>query len=376
MRRSNNDLLGLQPAPLVIAAALLSFSAGGCLVTPTKTVTITRTLEQTGAIIAPSIPKGGGAPLDEGQLALEGGMTFATGDTPDKSRYQEKSGNVYNDKALHGRIAIGASDNVELGFGFDYASASWGTISAANDTTASDITFASSYWSVTPHLRAFLFRNENSGFAINTEMDITQASHRRDVYEKAYETTFTGGVADKTNYIGRRITSKNKTRVYPIFRVGLFGYGQIGDLTLGGGAAVQNMPVFFGTKRADFQCTYYDTTLNPDGQPDYINCQGVDDTEEIDASSTTAVYTLHFTAAYALGPVTFQGQVATHLSPNEAYQVLPFRFDLSLRYTFDLGWTKRRSAEEIRTLYKSSQDSPDEDLPDHDGDEFPLRGGY
>jgi hypothetical protein len=308
-----------------------------CVPVPTKTTTITRTLEQTGAVIAPTTPKGGGAPLREGQLTLEGGFTFATENPATNSRYRgDGSANIYNDKAMHGRIAIAPTRHIEVGFGFDYAHPSWGTVRAATDTNIHDIEGLKHFWSVTPHLLVLPYRDASGGIGLNFEADFTSITYRRDVYEKSYETTYDGGLPNKTEYLGRRITSRTWSDLYPIFRLGLIGFGHIGDLTLTGGAAIQNAPVFFGAKRADFQCTEFDNALNPDGVADVIRCEGVSDPNSVPARDSTPLYTLHFSAAYALGPVTFQAQAATHLSTHQACQRLPFRIDLALRYTFDL----------------------------------------
>lgn len=327
---------------------LSGFFAVGCTGIPVRTVTITRTLEQSALTPMPAAPRSASAPLRPGQLALEGGMSIATTKDPERTRYQASTGgktpsaNIYNDKAIYGRIAGAFNEYVEMGWVLDYASTSWGTTQSAVDSNLSEVS-ETSVWHTGPHLRVMPFSEPEGGFGFLLEFEFTRLAHARNIYEKAHSTDYEGGLPDKTQFLGQRLKRQTESTIYPIARFGFFGFGRIAGVTLTGGAAVQNAPVFFGTKRADYQCTYYDdaglgpdgTFYTPDGQIDYSACEGVKNPDSVDAYETSAVFNLFLSIAYTLGPVTFQTQVSGNLA-GEAFKVIPAVFDFSVRYAFDL----------------------------------------
>ena len=313
---------------LSLLCLLLVLSSIGC-VTPTRSVTYQRTIEQTALVPAPSGPQASGPIIEAGKVAIEGGATLNLSRQGDGNRYKNNdAGNISVDTFMWGRLAGGVIEGVDVGIGFEYGNAKWGSTAYASDTHIDQLQ-SHHVWRVGPQLRGIFAGDRSLGIGGLVEFDLGTIPYRRTVYEKAFVTEFDGGVADKTFFLGADLDDGFDSEFYFFARAGLFGAAQIAGFHIILGGLLQNQPEFFGAKRADLVCTYYE------GSAREPSCDGVEDTDDVDSYRSELLVTLYLTLAYELGPVTLILQSFGHVaSGGDINRHTMAGFDMGARVSF------------------------------------------
>jgi hypothetical protein len=275
-------------------------------------------MEQVALVPAPA-----GAPtvsplLEDGAVSLAGGITTEFTQTTDHRR---AAGHATLETAAHARLSGGLQPGLELSFGGDFGSASWGTVNTAPlDLGCCQEAY---FWRIGPALRGRLSGDATVGLGGLVDISVASMPYRRLLQYTVTGTTSWDPDSSQTIRDDRFESTGTETFVFVKAGIyGQFGIGTHASITLG--ALAQTVPYFPGTDTDRVVCRYYQ------GQTTCPELSSLD----VDVLKAEMIGTVFFGASGDLGPLTLSGQFFAHTSDSPAARTTPFGADLSLAYRF------------------------------------------
>ena len=302
----------------IVGCLMVSACIGG----PSHTVTHELLINQAALVPAPRGAPAAGPLVEAGHVAIEGGYSS---NPQGEDAPGSEPGNVVLRQSATARIAGSFNENVELGFGFDYAHAEWGTARLAPIEIGTSQ--AGAFFRAGATIRGIVAGDGSLGLGMIADLSVGSIPYRRTAeYEVRYQENGLGS-ATPSQQLHHSLREVVERKGYVFGSLGLFGSFRIASfLHVSPGFVVQNYPIATGTEHQYVIC--------PSWGPSDTYCDELDDFGSFDGFSSVLVVTPYLSASVELGPLALVSQIYTSVGDYRVSTAAPFGVDASVRFTF------------------------------------------